>query len=195
MRSILLILAFFAVAVPSLASAADEPAVARTKALIAAFQKVKSDAPPEANKAAFGELDGFLDFDVLATAPLEPRKDKFTPAQRKEFQTKFRELIRLIAYPNSGGFFREAEVKFLAPKKAGDVTVVTLDTRLPKEDLETEVGLHWKGDKLVDVSFDGDSLVADYRNQFTRIVDKEGAAGLIAKATERLETLQKGKKE
>jgi ABC-type transporter MlaC component len=208
MRSILLFLALFVVGLPAIATASpagaagEEPAIARTKALIAAFQKVKEGAPARANAAVFDELDGYIDFGTITAAALEPRKDKFTKAQRTQFDEMFTELIRGIAYPNSGGFFRDAEWKILpAAKKQGDVTIVTLDTRLPKEDLETEVGLHWKGAgkemRIVDVSFDGDSLVADYRNQFMRIVDKEGSAGLVAKARAKLDELKQkqGKKE
>jgi len=199
MRRFLLILALFALAVPAFARAADEPAIERTKAFIAAFKKVKEGAPASANQAAFDELDGFLNYDVLTSVPLEPRKDKFTKAQLEDFRGKFRKLIRLSAFQGSGKFFRDAEITFQPVKKNGDETIVVFDSRLPAEDLETQVTLHWKGEgkamKLVDVGFDGDSLVADYRNQFTRIIDKDGVPALIAKATERLQALEKGKKE
>jgi ABC-type transporter MlaC component len=195
-----MILALVAAWLPaSSALAAEGGATQRTEALIAAFKKVKTGADAKGNAAAYAELDGFLAFDTLTSMAIETRADKFTAAQRTEFKTTFRELVRQIAYANSGDFFRKAEVKVLAPKAKGDVTVVTLDTRLPEEDLETEVGLHWKQVdgklQIVDVSFDGDSLVLDYRNQFTGIVDKEGVASLLAKANEKLAELGKAAKE
>ena len=37
----------------------------------------------------------------------------------------------------------------------------------------------------MDVAFDGDSLIKDYQNQFARIIDKEGVAGLMKKMDEK----------
>jgi ABC-type transporter MlaC component len=42
------------------------------------------------------------------------------------------------------------------------------------------------------VAFDGDSLIKDYQNQFARIVDKEGASGLMKKVDEKRAELDKG---
>ena len=46
------------------------------------------------------------------------------------------------------------------------------------------------GLKLADLSFDGDSLVRDYQNQFSRIVTKDGAEGLLKKLDQRRATLE-----
>ncbi|MBI3185510.1 MAG: ABC transporter substrate-binding protein [Myxococcales bacterium] len=185
---------FFATLVPHLAIA-KHPAVERSEGFIASLLKVKPDdgklsaADKAANEKVFTQLDGYFDFDRLTAEPISPRADKFTPAEKAEFQKKFRELIRLVAYPDSGGFFRRAKYTLADPKEEGEVVTVQLDAKVVKDDLETKVDLHWKkmGDvlKLVDVSFDGDSLVKDYTNQFVRIIDKEGAKGLIAKVDKR----------
>ena len=59
--------------------------------------------------------------------------------------------------------------------------MVPIDAHVVKDDLRTKIELYWgkKGGalKLVDVAFDGDSLIKDYQNQFARIVDKEGVSG------------------
>ena len=177
----------------SVAWAAD-PAVKRTEAFIEAFKKVKSGdtlsaAEKKANQKAFAALDGFFDFDTLTSRPLEPVAAKFSAKQKAKFARDFRDLIRRIAYPDSGEFFRDAKLKMGTPKQADGQTVVPIDAHLPKEDLRTELGLHWatKGGtlKLVDVAFDGDSLVKDYQNQFARIVGKEGAAGVMKRLEEK----------
>jgi ABC-type transporter MlaC component len=201
MRSIALVLALLAL--PLAARAAPAPA-ARTEALIAAFQKVKPDdgrlaaADRAANERAFAELDGFLDFDTLTAEPIRPHLAKFTPAQKQEFTGKFRQLIRLVAYPDSGSFFRKARRTVGAPRAVGADQVVDVVLRLPEEDLETKVSFHWRPVagtlRLVDVDFDGDSLVRDYQNQFGRIVEKDGAAGLLRKADDKLAELTRSKK-
>jgi ABC-type transporter MlaC component len=187
-------------AAAALAAPADKsPALGRTEAFIAAFKQVKPGVPAEQQPKAFSQLDTFLDFETLTSEALKPRADKFSPAQRSEYQQKFRELIRLIAYPDSGDFFRRAQLKFGASKAQGDVTLVPFTASIPKEDLETEVTLHWAsrpdGLRLVDVSFDGASLVRDYQNQFTKIIDKDGPQGLIRKLDERRAQLAKANAE
>ena len=57
------------------------------------------------------------------------------------------------------------------------------------EDLKTDLDFRWRrvggALKVVDVSFEGDSLLKDYQNQFARIVDKSGPAGLQKAVDER----------
>ena len=137
-----------------------------------------------------------MDFDTLTTKPIEPRAAKFSAKQKTEFATKFKDVVRRIAYPDSGEFFRDAKLKFGAATEKGEATVVPIDAHLAKEDLRTKIELYWgkKGGtlKLVDVAFDGDSLIKDYQNQFARIVDKEGVSGLMKKVDEKRAELDKG---
>ena len=181
------------------AQTAPDPAAAtkRTEELIAAFKAVKSGADAKTNAAAYAKLDGFFDFDTITTGPISNRLDKFTPAQRKEFDRLFEKLVRENAYPSSGDFFREAQLEIAGGRAKGDVTVVTIEALDPADDMETEVGVHWKevggALKVVDVDFDGDSLIVDYRNQFTGIIDREGVDALLTRAKDRLAELQKPK--
>jgi phospholipid transport system substrate-binding protein len=196
-----LLVAAFAVSVLSGAASAAVPAVERTESFIAAFKKVKSSAKPtaaekKANEAVFAELDKFMDFDTLTEKPIEPRAAKFSPKQKAEFTSKFKDLVRRIAYPDSGDFFREAKMKVGAPSEKDGATVVPIDAHLVKEDLRTKLELYWmkKGGtlRLVDVAFDGDSLIKDYQNQFARLIDKEGVPGTLKKLDEKKAELDKG---
>jgi phospholipid transport system substrate-binding protein len=181
------------------------PAAAeRTESLIATFKKVKSGvkltaADKKANEAVFAEIDKFMDFEALTTSPIEPRAAKFSAKQKAEFATKFKDLIRAIAYPDSGTFFRDAKMKIGAPAEKAGATVVPVDASVPKDDLRTKLEFFWaqsKGGggtlKIADVAFDGDSLIKDYQNQFARIIDKEGVAGLLKKLDEKKAELDKG---
>lgn len=194
-------LAALAVAAVGATALAASPAMERTENFIATFKKVKSGekvsaADKKANEAVFTSLDKFMDWDTLTNEPIKPRAAKFSAAQKKEFASKFRDVVRRMAYPDSGDFFREAKLKFGEPAEKAGVTVVPIDAHLAKEDLRTKIELHWsnKGGtlKLADVAFDGDSLIKDYSNQFARIIDKEGVPGLLKKMDEKRAELDRG---
>ena len=175
---------------------------AHTDQLIAAFKRVQEDdgklsaAAKATNAQAYAELDALLARDHFTAIAIAPRAAKFGAAELATFKAQFWDVVQRIAYPGSGAFFREGEVKIAAPTLAGEVWTIELTAYVPSEDLTTVVGLQWQaeGDKLriVDVLFDGDSLVRDYQNQFARIVDKDGAAGLLkALADKRAELMKK----
>ncbi len=191
--------------IPTLAFAGlPEDGQKRTEAFIGRLLAVKqsekgplSKADADANLKVFAELDGFFDWDYLMSEPVKPRIDKFSPAEKDEFTKKFKEVLRLAAYPDSGSFFRTAKYKVnLGKETAPNNVTVGIDAK--KGDIETRVDIHFRkvGDvlKLFDVSFDGDSLVKDYQNQMVRIIDKGGAKDLIAKIDKRKAELEKPKK-
>lgn len=194
-------------AAPAAAKPAADPAEqakivrAHTDRLIAAFKLVKEDdgkltaAERAVNAKAYAELDHLLARDHFTDISIAPRKDKFSAAELKTFKEQFWDVVQRIAYPGSGEFFREGEVKIAAPAYKGEVWTIELTAYIPSEDLETVVGLQWQGAgqmRIVDVLFDGDSLVRDYQNQFARIVDKDGAQGLLkALADKRAELMKK----
>jgi ABC-type transporter MlaC component len=182
------------VALP-LAAGAKTP-LERTSDLVDAFKQVKvakegetlTAADKDANRAVFKKLDDFFDFQLLTTEPLVPHRAKLTADQQTKVKSMFGELIRLVAYPKSGNFLRDAQYKLKAGPKPDEVT---MDASMPKEDFKTSVIFRWKQHagswRIVDVSFDGSSLIKDYTNQFGRIIDKDGAEGLVKKLTSRLE--------
>ena len=195
-------------AVPAAASAAEKAAPApgkdRAEAFISTLKKVKkdegklTDADKAANAKLFTELDNFLDFDVLVTKPIAPRADKLKPDELVSFKSKFRELIRLIAYPNSGNFFRKSTWELKPETTKGELILVAMNVKMPEEDLETTVEFQWAkvgGQlKLQDVNFEGDSLVKDYQNQITKVFDKSGVTGLFKALDDRLAEMNKGPK-
>ncbi len=194
-----------AAVLPTLAFAGlPEDGKKRTEGFIDRLLAVKSvekgplpKADQDINQKVFSELDGFFDWDYLMSEPVKPRIDKFSAAEKDEFTKKFKEVLRLAAYPDSGSFFRTAKYKVNVGKEtAPDRVTVSIDAK--KGDIETKVDIHYKkaGDvlKLYDVSFDGDSLVKDYQNQMVRIIDKGGAKDLIAKIDKRKTELEKPKK-
>lgn len=170
----------------TLALAAEPPqpaeALERSKAAVQAFIDVPAKPGP-ARTAAFNKLDGFLDLDGMVAAAIAPRRDRLSAAELARFEKRFRELLRLVAYEDSGAFFRKAKLTWGTPVVKGDVASVPTKVSLPAEDLETWLDWKWQrvggALKIVDVAFEGDSLVKDYQNQIARVVDKQGPAGLL----------------
>jgi phospholipid transport system substrate-binding protein len=179
------------------AAAAKDPAQAKTDQMIAAFKAVKAGAGEAANAKPYATLDGLIDYDTITAKAIEPRASKMSAAQLEKFKKQFRELIRMQAYPDSGDFFRRAKLTYKPVTTEGGTSNVPFRAYVAAEDLETNVTLHWGKAKdgalkMVDVSFDGDSLVRDYQNQFAKVVDKDGVAGLFKKLDERHAALAKG---
>lgn len=188
--------------VPAWAADKTEEAKKRTQAFIDNLLKVKqpeegktlSKADKDANAKVFADLDGFFDWAYLTSEPVASRADKFSKTERAEFDKKFKEVIRLVAYPDSGAFFRKAKWKIGSAKEDGaDKANVTVEAS--KDDLDTKVEMKWRmldgALRIYDVAFDGDSLVQDYKNQMTRIIDKGGVKDLIAKVDKRKADLEK----
>lgn len=203
----LLALLGWATALPAQAGA-PEDAAARTTALVGELMQVKKGADGKlaagdatANKAVFARLDGFIDREALVGVPLEPHKAQLTPAQLETARGLFWGILRTVTYTDTGRFFAAAKWSLKPATTEGSRVSVPVDTYLPEEDERTEIVFVWEtagaAPQLVDLSFDGSSLVKDYQNQFGRILKKDGAEGLVGKLKERLdkETSNRGKLE
>lgn len=184
----------------SAASAATDP-IARTEDLVRAFKGIKpapedgstlDAATKKSNAATFTKLDGFFNFERITRDPLAAHASKFTKAQLDTFSDAFRQLIRLVAYSGSSNFFEKATYKLKVGKRKGKSVDVEMKAYLKDQDINTTVTFHWEEDaggelSIVDVSFDGASLIKDYSNQFGRIINKDGVEGLLSKVNKRLD--------
>lgn len=189
----LLLSAILLLPAAGLAAPADE-ALTRTKALVAAFARVPPTEGP-ARAKAFADIDGFLALDDLTSQAVAPREAKFSPRELARFKKDFREVLRLVAYGESGAFFRKARITWGAPEAKGEELRVAAKVVVPDEDLTTALEFRWKRIggvlRVVDVAFEGDSLLRDYQNQIARIVDKSGPAGLQKAIDDRRAELEK----
>jgi ABC-type transporter MlaC component len=185
------------------AAHAAQPGKDRTEAFVAAFGKVQvkdgklDPAQKEANDKAFLALDEFFDFAALTSKPIEPNASKLSPEELVSFKAKFRELLRLTAYPKVGAFFKRATLAWQPEKKVGDQTAVAVKMHDSADDMDVVVEFRWAagqgGLRLVDVLFDGDSLLKDYQNQISRVITKNGVPGLFKILDERRAALEGAK--
>jgi phospholipid transport system substrate-binding protein len=129
----------------------------------------------------------FLDIDELGKRAMADQWDKLTPAQQTEFLTTLRALIEenyvrglranLTYTVNYTGETTDKETNVLV------TTVINTKRKGRPFKIQIDYVLKKQGDKLkaFDVKTDGVGLVANYRTQFNKIVEKEGFSGLIAR--------------
>ena len=161
-----------------------------TKAFVASMKSVKTDG-----ENGYPKIDTFINFDHLTTETIRPHLKSFNDKQINTFKPLLQQLIRLVAYPQSGDFYTDSKYTYRKPTVNGDNAYVVMDVIFEKEDLEIELGYFWKKTnnnwQLTDLSFDEDSLVKDYQNQFGRIISKESVDSLNQKLQNKLTEIEK----
>ncbi len=141
---------------------------------------VKSEASDKLT-AAFDEL---LDYPALAEASLGDEWSKLSETQRADFQKLLVTLIQR-AYKKSIKETLSYDISFLGEENAtkGKLvhTVAKHKTDARKEPLRIDYVLHQTGGKwrVIDIVTEDSSLVANYKSQFRRVIEKKGFSGLI----------------
>lgn len=174
---------------------ADDVGKSKTEELIGTFKQVKglpeegelSSSDRSGNKRAFASLDALFDFGTLTTTAIAPHKASLTDTQIDRYARLFTEMVRLMAYPNAGSAFGKAEYTVGASTEADGGFDAPVELYWEDQDLELEITFHWRpnngSQRVVDVSFDGDSLVKDYQAQFGRIINKDGVESFMERLT------------
>src|SRR5450755_2649144 len=188
----LIILLFALVTVPALAGApgTGTAAVKSANEKISGLLKQKVTAGSKEEKELAGKVAGsvrdFLDIDELGKRAMTDQWSKLTAKQQTEFLTTLRELIE-DNYVKGLRSNLDYTVEYSGEATdAGNLVVTTqINTKRHNRPYKIEVDYVLKkdGDKLKawDIKTDGVGLVDNYREQFNKIVDKDGFDGLIAK--------------
>lgn len=164
--------------------------VVRTKqtALFSLLKQPSSAATQEKIQRLFDEM---LDYSGLARASLAEEWDARTEAERQEFSNILKQLVRKayeknlkktltfrIDYVGQDAVDSAAVVKTRATNQANSRDEpVEIDFKMVKD------GGSWK---IADIITEGSSLVRNYRNQFTRIIRRDGFPTLIKKMNDKL---------
>lgn len=192
MKRIFVILLMF-IAIPAFAG----PPGPATQAVKQANEKIsallKQKAPPGSaqEKALAGKVTtsvrDFLDIDELGKRAMVDQWSKLTPAQQTTFLSTLRELIE-DNYVRGMRSNLEYSVEYTGETSDADGNVVVATVIHTKRhgrpyNIEVDYVLRKEGDKLRawDVKTDGVGLVENYRQQFDKIIGREGFDGLIAR--------------
>ena len=115
-----------------------------------------------------------------------------TPAQREEFSKLFADLIER-SYVSKIEAYSGEKIVYLGDSPDGDLaTVKTKLVTKSNTEIPLDYRLHKVGDKwrAYDVLIENVSLVANYRSQFSRIIQQNGYDELIKKLKTKQEELQ-----
>ncbi len=114
-----------------------------------------------------------------------------TEAEQKQFTELLSQLFVHVAFPNSGKFF--AELKIHYGKTALNKDRATVPVKVVHTE-EGEVGIDFhlrttdNGEwKIVDVDLDEVSMRNNLRNQFYKILAKDGYPDLLKRMTDKLQ--------
>jgi phospholipid transport system substrate-binding protein len=157
--------------------------------LVSLVKKAKGPADDKKLEAAFDEV---LDYDTLAKESLKDFWADRTPEERAEFQAVLTKLVR-AAYRKSLKRIEGYDVEFKgAAKHEGGELVRTVAKKRGnerEEPLSIDYVVSDKSGKneIVDIVTEGSSLVVNYRNQFKRIIKKNGFPELLKRMKTKLE--------
>lgn len=188
-RAATLLLAL-ALAAP-LAQAGDAESFVRTKhgELTQLVNKSKNPAEDKKLEAAFDQV---LDYDTLARESLKDFWAERTPAERTEFQDVLKRLVR-AAYRKSLKRVGDYDIEYKGETKGEAGTVVRTVAKSRGNAREEPISVDYvvrESDgkwQIVDIVTEGSSLVGNYRNQFRRIIKKDGFPELIRRMKTKLE--------
>ncbi|MFL5345129.1 MAG: phospholipid-binding protein MlaC [Hyalangium sp.] len=129
-------------------------------------------------------VDKFVDFEELARRALGETWEKITPAQRKDFTSAMRGMLRAF-YAQKTLALANAEVEYGQQTLDGDdarvSTFVTIEElRVPIDYRLYKLARKAGGWRIYDVITNGISLLEDYRGQFREILARDGFAGLLS---------------
>ncbi len=194
-----LIILLFALLAPPVFANTSGPGTASVKAAnekISGLLKQKVAAGSKEEKDLAGKVTGsvrdFLDIDELGKRALADQWSKGTTAQQQEYLSTLRALIE-DNYIKGLRSNLEYTVDYTGESIENSNTVVVTQINTKRHNrpykIEVDYVLKKDGDKLKawDVKTDGVGLVENYKEQFNKIVEKDGFAGLISKMKKKLQ--------
>jgi phospholipid transport system substrate-binding protein len=129
-------------------------------------------------------LDSMIDYDDLAERSMQNHWDELTAAQKKEFTRLLKQLVQRSYERNIKGIL-DWNVEYLDEEPSGaGVSVHSRATsknnpRAEPVTIEYKMVKTSQGFRVYDIVTEGSSLVNNYKNQFNRIMQKDGYDALI----------------
>ena len=159
---------------------------------------VRNKTSPENTKKIESAFDAILDYDALAQGSLEGQWSERTDAERREFQDTLKKLVQR-AYRKNLDRTASYDVQFDGESKAAENIVVKTTaksrTNAREEPISIDYVVHRAGSawRIQDIVTEGSSLVKNYRQQFTRIIKKDGFPELLRRMKNKLNAKDSGK--
>jgi phospholipid transport system substrate-binding protein len=138
---------------------------------------------------------GRFDFTDMARSSLGYNWKKLSPAQQEQFVPLFTAFME-DAYLNKIASYSGQKVQFLGQSAAETDAAEVKTVVQPADSSDQPIQINYlvkqtDGDwKVYDVTVDDISITANYRNQFTRMIDQQGFNGLISAMREKQQQLR-----
>jgi phospholipid transport system substrate-binding protein len=166
---------------PAFAAEAENFVKGKQTELSALVSKAKS---PEDEKRLDAAFDSVFDYQALAVSTMQGNWENLTPAQRTEFSSVLKDLVR-NAYRKNLKKTLGYDVDYKGESDAESGKLVKTVARNTKNTREEPVSVDYvvhqvDGKWLInDIVTEGASLVHTYRNQFRRVIQKHGFDELL----------------
>jgi phospholipid transport system substrate-binding protein len=164
----------------------DDGAMATTQGLVRRSLQIlrNTNAPvTQRRRDLRAVLEGHFDFAEMSRSALGYHWRKLTPQQRDEFTSLFKAFIE-DAYLSKIQDYKGQDVQFMRERRleAGYVEVDSKIVQAGKDPIPVNYLLEQKdGSWMVyDVTVDAISIIANYRNQFNRVINEQGYPKLVS---------------
>jgi phospholipid transport system substrate-binding protein len=154
-------------------------------------QLVRQSAGAQRDKQVAAVLDGMIDYETLAKHSLSAHWADLSEAQHKEFTDILRNLVRRNYERNIKNIL-DYRVEYLGEEPGSGEGVVVHSRASSANKREEPISIDYRvlqengGWRVVDVVTEGSSLVNNYRNQFHRIIQKDGYEALVRRMKDKL---------
>jgi phospholipid transport system substrate-binding protein len=154
-------------------------------------QLVRQAPGSQRDKQVAAVLDGMIDYDELAKRSLAGHWADLSDAQRKEFTDVLRTLVRRNYERNIKNIL-DYRVEYLGEEPGAAGVIVHSRASSASNSREEPISIDYQlmkmssGWRVVDVVTEGSSLVNNYRNQFHRVIQKDGYETLVRRMKEKL---------
>jgi phospholipid transport system substrate-binding protein len=155
-------------------------------------QLVRQAPGAQRDKQVATVLDEMIDYDTLAKRSLVAHWSDLSEAQRKEFTNILRNLVRRNYERNIKNIL-DYRVEYLGEERGADEAVIVRsrassasNSREEPISIDYQLARTTGAWRIVDVVTEGSSLVNNYRNQFHRIIQKDGFEALVRRMKDKL---------
>jgi phospholipid transport system substrate-binding protein len=154
-------------------------------------QLVRQAPGAQRDKQVAGVLDGMIDYDTLARRSLAAHWGDLSDAQHKEFTDILRNLVRRNYERNIKNIL-DYRVEYLGEEPGSEGVVVHSRASSSSNRREEPISIDYQlmkeggGWRVVDVVTEGSSLVNNYKNQFHRVIQKDGYEALVRRMKDKL---------
>lgn len=131
-------------------------------------------------------LKNFLDTDTMARLALDKNWERFSPEQRKEFLSLFRELFQRT-YVQKLLLFEKPDFAYVGEQVNGSRAHVDTKIITPRDEFLVSYELERRGEswKAVDIKIEDLSLTTNFRRQLDRLLQRETPPELLARMRRR----------